>query len=90
MAEKLRTVSAIMKATTAESQTTLRGTSFLLTRCHTCENGIALSLEKAYPILELLAMHMAPAKKMPTATIATQTSPPTPLPYLLSNVMYRA
>jgi len=41
-------------ATDTESQTTFKGTSFLFTRCHTRDNGIAPSLEKAYPILQCM------------------------------------
>jgi hypothetical protein len=36
-----------MNATVTESQTTLMGTSWLLSRYHTRENGMAPSLEKA-------------------------------------------
>ena len=50
-AGRARTVSAMTNATATESQTTLKGTSCLFTRYQTCENGIARSLEKAYPIL---------------------------------------
>ena len=38
-------------ATETESQTTFKGTSCLFTRYQTGDNGIAPSLEKAYPIL---------------------------------------
>ena len=41
------------KATATESQTTFKGTSCLFTRYQTCENGMARSLEKAYPILHV-------------------------------------
>jgi hypothetical protein len=47
----VRTVNAMTNATAAESQTQFTGTSCLFTRHQTCENGIAPSLEKAYPIM---------------------------------------
>jgi hypothetical protein len=48
----LLTVNAIMKATTAESQTAFSGTSHAFTVCHTLEKGMAPSLENAYAILQ--------------------------------------
>ena len=46
------TVSAMQKATVADNQTALRGTSRLSTKCHKPDNGMAPSRENAYTILE--------------------------------------
>ena len=76
------TVRAMTNAAATESQTTFRGTSCLFTRCQTRENGIAPSLEKAYPILELLVTDAVPQRKMATATTPRHAIPPAPVPYL--------
>jgi hypothetical protein len=77
-------------ATDTESQTTLKGTSCLFTRYQTCENGIAPSLEKAYPILELLVTQAVPQRKTATAMMTKQAMPPAPVPYLRWKVAYSA
>jgi len=77
-------------ATETESQTTFKGTSCLFTRYQTGDNGIAPSLEKAYPILELLVTDAVPQRKMATAMAARHTIPPAPLPNLERKAVYRA
>jgi hypothetical protein len=77
-------------ATETESQTTLKGTSCLLTRYQSRDSGIAPSLEKAYPILELLVTDAVPQRNMATAMAARHSTPPTPPPNLWRKVVYRA
>ena len=62
----------------------------MFTRCQTRENGIAPSLEKAYPILELVVMHPEPQRKVVTATTPKHRSAPAPPPYLLRKAVCRA